>query len=648
MKTLISLPFFCTVFFLTCSFAPLSAQGDEEVIIYVDASKNRNGGNNVFTEVHTYGKSWDTAFRYLHDALRFGDPNATQIWIAKGNYYLDRGVGVEDQTTSSPGSSSYLNPFVVSNRNLKIYGGFAGTETSLDERDPENNPTYLDGNVYYKDIHTFPNAGNLYDNDNRFARRIMIVYNSTLTLDGLNFQYVQAGNSAASSGSAQNTEPDSGLGAFIFTNQSAITIENCQFQYGVDGFYGQVIYSTNSTTELLHIKNSRFANGGNATNLFYTDAQEVIIEHCVFEELEKNRDGGDDALDLFNTSVDLKFKNNVFFNNKALRINTAGESKEDNNNSGTINIEIDNVLGFNNTLSAHDKGLVYVQSDSSSGQQNINLSITNSSFINNVGDGESIIYIYDDGLFCCDNFNVTMHNNVFYGNKVSENSEILYDVLTKKEEANKEIVDVLISGSHNATDKNDSKLITNSDYNDGAIDLSSASSLTDLFVGTTDTEGNFDAKGTDDEWFTEDDGFVPKGNGVLHNVGHNDAVADINADIKGHKRVQETTVDIGAYERGTAELTLEVEGLSSISELILYPNPIRSSQKGTSLLGYVTGSSSKPTRLVLRDLSGKLVRDLSIEDSGKGIDLGVLPSATYLAILSTEKEGYKSFKLVVE
>ena len=79
--------------------------------------------------------------------------------------------------------------------------------------------------------------------------------------------------------------------------------------------------------------------------IFYTDAQEVIIEHCVFEELEKNRDGGDDALDLFNTSVDLKFKNNVFFNNKALRINTAGESKEDNNNSGTINIEIDNVWG---------------------------------------------------------------------------------------------------------------------------------------------------------------------------------------------------------------------------------------------------------------------------------------------------------------
>lgn len=65
-------------------------------------------------------------------------------------------------------------------------------------------------------------------------------------------------------------------------------------------------------------------------------------------------------------------------------------------------------------------------------------------------------------------------------------------------------------------------------------------------------------------------------------------------------------------------------------------------------MGYLVDPSSKPTRLVLRDLGGKLVRDLPIEDSGKGIELGLLPTGTYLAILSTENKGYKSFKLVVE
>jgi hypothetical protein len=42
-------------------------------------SKEIHNGNNVLSEAHTYGKSWDTAFRHLHDALRFGDPNATQM-----------------------------------------------------------------------------------------------------------------------------------------------------------------------------------------------------------------------------------------------------------------------------------------------------------------------------------------------------------------------------------------------------------------------------------------------------------------------------------------------------------------------------------------------------------------------------------------
>lgn len=40
---------------------------------------------------------------------------------------------------------------MINNRNITIYGGFAGTETSIDERDVENNPTYPDGNVYHRE-----------------------------------------------------------------------------------------------------------------------------------------------------------------------------------------------------------------------------------------------------------------------------------------------------------------------------------------------------------------------------------------------------------------------------------------------------------------------------------------------------------------
>jgi hypothetical protein len=42
--------------------------------LFIDVDKHRNID---FFEVETYGTSWDTAFKSLHDALRFGDPNAT-------------------------------------------------------------------------------------------------------------------------------------------------------------------------------------------------------------------------------------------------------------------------------------------------------------------------------------------------------------------------------------------------------------------------------------------------------------------------------------------------------------------------------------------------------------------------------------------
>ena len=45
---------------------------------------------------------------------------------------------------------------------MTIYGGFAGTETSLEQRNIQANPTYLDGNVYYRNIHDFTDPENFY------------------------------------------------------------------------------------------------------------------------------------------------------------------------------------------------------------------------------------------------------------------------------------------------------------------------------------------------------------------------------------------------------------------------------------------------------------------------------------------------------
>ncbi|MBR2051226.1 MAG: hypothetical protein IJ961_01985, partial [Bacteroidales bacterium] len=78
------------------------------------------------------GSSWSNATPYLQYAVAQAntfDPIA-EVWVKAGIYFGDGIVG--------------NNAFNIV-ENVKVYGGFAGTETSVEERDLENNKTILDG-----------------------------------------------------------------------------------------------------------------------------------------------------------------------------------------------------------------------------------------------------------------------------------------------------------------------------------------------------------------------------------------------------------------------------------------------------------------------------------------------------------------------
>ena len=81
------------------------------------------------------GTSWDDAFTDLQDALATA-PLGDQIWVATGTYL----PGTADSSTFH---LSY---------DLELYGGFAGTEGSIDDRDIENNPTILSGDLNGDDV----------------------------------------------------------------------------------------------------------------------------------------------------------------------------------------------------------------------------------------------------------------------------------------------------------------------------------------------------------------------------------------------------------------------------------------------------------------------------------------------------------------
>ena len=77
------------------------------------------------------GSSWQSAFGDVQQAIAAAstDGKKHQIWVAAGTYYGD--------TT--------LSSVVSLVGGISLYGGFAGTETSLSARDVAKNPTVLDG-----------------------------------------------------------------------------------------------------------------------------------------------------------------------------------------------------------------------------------------------------------------------------------------------------------------------------------------------------------------------------------------------------------------------------------------------------------------------------------------------------------------------
>ena len=93
---------------------PVTMRVGTKKTIYVDA--DASGANN--------GSSWTDAYTSLQSALQVATGN-DEIWVAEGTY-------------RPGGTSPRGTPFLITaaQDGLKLYGGFAGTETAFCQRDP--------------------------------------------------------------------------------------------------------------------------------------------------------------------------------------------------------------------------------------------------------------------------------------------------------------------------------------------------------------------------------------------------------------------------------------------------------------------------------------------------------------------------------
>ncbi len=231
--------------------AIVSTAGAE--IIYVDADASTGGD----------GQTWGTAYKYLQDALYKPPSGGDQIWVTAGSYKPDQDGG------QTPGDRTTTFQLI---NGVAIYGGFAGGETSLDERDWQTNETILSG-----DINT---PGD--NSDNSYHVVTGSGTNATAILNGFT---ITAGNADHPQEPARN-------GGGMYNNSGSPTVSKCRFSRNSAKYGGgmlNLLGSSPTVTNCTFSGNSATNQGGGMYN--YLSSSPTVM-NCTFSGNEAQYGGG--------------------------------------------------------------------------------------------------------------------------------------------------------------------------------------------------------------------------------------------------------------------------------------------------------------------------------------------------------------------
>jgi len=390
--------------------------------IYVNATAT--GANN--------GTTWANAFTKVESALAATGNN---IWIARGTYKPE---GAANDTTVS---------FRMTN-SKNIYGGFAGTETTLAARNIALNPTILNGDMLGND-----NVDSLYFNklDNR--RHVLFIdslVRGTIILDGLTV----SGGATKDITSGTNRRESSGGGVLSYTS---LVIRNCRFLNnfarlggGVcilgDSLYTSDVLVENTTFE----KNITLFAGTSGAGIYTTLIDSLVLNNvtairnyavqgsianwtgnyiginsCTITE---NRNNTAATLGAGLLSVNIRHQNiqNSFFTKNTS--NTSGGSlgafiqntafQTDPNNSTTIN---NCVFRENESTASSVAALQIVQGNK--------ITITNSEFVANRSFTNSNVFLNSSASIFGKADNLLVRNCKFFNNVVENTATVVGSAL---------------------------------------------------------------------------------------------------------------------------------------------------------------------------------------------------------------------------
>ncbi|MCK6447630.1 MAG: right-handed parallel beta-helix repeat-containing protein [Planctomycetes bacterium] len=236
-------------------------------VVYVDHAAT--GAND--------GTSWSDAYTSLRVALDAATAGE-ELWVASGTYL--------------PGPTAQMADSFVLKNGVALYGGFAGGETSLAQRDWLAHPTILSGDVGQDDVYGSPwwNGWNIGTANSAQVVTASFV-DATAILDGF---VVRDGSTGPSGTPAGSWEMFAGG---VMCKDASPTIVHCTFEYNLAAFgSGSAIYVQDGSPTLRDcvFRHNWVHLGSGAVHV--AGASQPVIEDCLFfDNFATTGSGGQEA-----------------------------------------------------------------------------------------------------------------------------------------------------------------------------------------------------------------------------------------------------------------------------------------------------------------------------------------------------------------
>ncbi len=224
--------------------------------IYVNATATGSGT----------GNSWANAYTGLQPALARANAD-DQIWVAQGTY-----------RPASAGGDRAASFFLKTG--VALYGGFAGGETLLEQRDWVNHVTTLSGDLNSDDGPNFANT-----TDNSYHVVVALNTDSSAAIDGFS---IVAGYADGPGFGAVPESQDQGSGLNIYF--STPHIENCTFERNWSGNHGTINDHGGATVVNCTFRSNHSHMFGAGLYIHHESA--TTATGCTFEDNEAEAEGG--------------------------------------------------------------------------------------------------------------------------------------------------------------------------------------------------------------------------------------------------------------------------------------------------------------------------------------------------------------------